>query len=135
MIRKIAERLARTQYVRDALEHPPDLREIRRNPSPRVWTGLFLVGLSYVLGWPAVGALGVLAVWFREPLILAVGGPLTYGLSHVLFLVGAWLAGARYVRLLMKHATGRAFEKILRRGAPPGARGNGADRGSDKSAG
>jgi hypothetical protein len=40
-----------------------------------VWAGLFLVGLSYVIGWPAVAAFGVLAAWFREPLIIAVGGP------------------------------------------------------------
>lgn len=113
MIRKIAERLARTDYVRDTLEHPPDLRDIRRRPSPRVWVGLFLVGLSYIIGWPAVAVFGVLAAWFREPLIVAVGGPLTYGLSHLVFLTGAWLAGAQYVRLLMKHATRRAFEKIL----------------------
>ncbi|MGV8081309.1 MAG: hypothetical protein AB2L22_14795 [Syntrophales bacterium] len=113
MIHKIMERLARTGYVRDALEHPPDLREISRKPSPRVWAGLFLVGLSYIIGWPAVAAFGVLAAWFREPLIVAVGGPLTYGLSHLVFLAGAWLAGAQYVRLLMKHATRRMFEKLL----------------------
>ncbi len=112
MIRKIAERLARTDYVRDALEHPPDLRDIRRNLPPG-------------MGWPLSrrsqlhhrlargGRLRVLAAWFREPLIVAVGGPLTYGLSHLVFLTGAWLAGAQYVRLLMKHATRRAFEKIL----------------------
>ncbi len=125
MIRKIAERLARTAYVRDALEHPPDLREIRRKPSPRVWAGLFLVGLSYVIGWPAVAALGVLAAWFREPLIIAVGGPLTYGLSHLVFLAGAWLAGARYVRLLMKHATRRLMERILLRPPLSGQAGEG----------
>jgi hypothetical protein len=129
MIRKIAERLARTAYVRDALEHPPDLREIRRKPSPRVWAGLFLVGLSYLIGWPVVAALGVLAAWFREPLIVAVGGPLTYGLSHLMFLAGAWLAGARYVRLLMKHATRRLMERILFR--PPLSRRAGEGRNGD----
>ncbi|NPU83560.1 MAG: hypothetical protein HPY65_03645 [Syntrophaceae bacterium] len=115
MIRKIAERLARTEYVRDALEHPADLREIRRKPSPRVWAGLFLVGLSYIIGWPAVAVFGVLAAWFREPLIVAIGGPLTYGLSHLMFLAGAWLAGAQYIRLLTKHVTGRAMGKIFLR--------------------
>jgi hypothetical protein len=129
MIRKIAERLARTAYVRDALEHPPDLREIRRKPSPRVWAGLFLVGLSYLIGWPVVAALGVLAAWFREPLIVAVGGPLTYGLSPLMFLAGAWLAGARYVRLLMKHATRRLMERILFR--PPLSRRAGEGRNGD----
>jgi hypothetical protein len=131
MIRRIAERLSRTEYVRDALEHPPDLREIRRRPSPRVWAGLFLVGLSYVMGWPAVGALGILAAWFGEPLLIAVGGPLTYGLSHLVFLAGAWLAGAGYVRLLTKHATGRLFAKVLHRDGPLGARtGTGGNGGA-----
>jgi hypothetical protein len=122
MIRRLAERLARTGYVRDALENPPDLREIRRKPTPRVWAGLFLVGLSYVIGWPAVGVLGVLAAWFREPLLVAVGGPLTYGLSHLVFLAGAWLAGERYVRLLTKQATRLLFRRILRREEGEGRR-------------
>jgi hypothetical protein len=113
MIRKIAERLAKTKYVREALEDTTELKDIRRERSARMIFGLVLVGFSYIIGWPAVAALGVLAVYFREPLIAIIGGPLIYGLSHVVFLVGAWLAGARHARILMRYATKVLFKKIL----------------------
>ena len=113
MIRKIAERLAKTKYVREAMEDPTELKDIRRERSARMIFGLVLVGFSYIIGWPAVAALGVLAVYFREPLIVVIGGPLIYGLSHVVFLVGAWLAGAQHARILMRYATKVLFKKIL----------------------
>ncbi|MBA4396446.1 MAG: hypothetical protein C0394_03565 [Syntrophus sp. (in: bacteria)] len=120
MIRKIAAHLAERPYVREIMEKPTDLGELRKRPTGRMIVGLFLVGLSYLIGWPAVGAFGLLAVRFEEPLILAVGGPVTYGLSHVMFLAGAWLAGASYVKLVMRYATATLFRKILRRTTPPG---------------
>ena len=112
MFRKIAARLAKTKYVRAALEDTADLQSLRIERSPRMITGLILIGFSYLIGWPAVGAFGVLAVYFREPLIVAIGGPLIYGISHVVFLIGAWLAGAEHARFLMKYATKVIFRKI-----------------------
>ncbi len=58
--------------------------------------GLFLILFSYVIGWPAVGALGLVSFSTGNPLILAVGGPLMYGLSHVMFLIGMYYAGKDY---------------------------------------
>jgi hypothetical protein len=77
--------------------------------------GLCLVAFSYIIGWPAVAALGILSVYFREPLIVVIGGPVTYGFSHLVFLIGAWLIGAKYVRPLMRYAIKALFKKILRR--------------------
>lgn len=76
--------------------------------------GLILIGFSYIIGWPAVAALSFLAVYFQEPLIVIIGGPVTYGLSHLVFLAGAWLSGAEHARILMRHATKLLFKKILR---------------------
>lgn len=115
MIRTMLERLAETTYVREALEDRTELKDLRKEHSARMITGLILVGFSYVIGWPAVTALGILAVYFREPLIVIIGGPVTYGLSHLVFLVGAWLAGARQARLLMRYATKVLFRKMLGR--------------------
>jgi hypothetical protein len=115
MIRKIVERLARTKYVRESLEDQTDLKAIRQQHSARIIIGLVLVGFSYIIGWPAVAALGILAVFFREPLVVVIGGPITYGFSHLVFLAGAWLAGAKHARILMRHATKVLFRKILRR--------------------
>ncbi len=82
--------------------------------------GLVLIGFSYLIGWPAVAALGILAAYFREPLLVVVGGPFTYGLSHVVFIIGAWLAGAPYyIRILTRYATESLFRKLLRPSTPP----------------
>ncbi len=62
----------------------------------RVMAGLFLILLSYVIGWPAVGALGLISLYTENPLILAIGGPLTYGISHLMFLIGMYYAGKDY---------------------------------------
>lgn len=115
MIRTILERLAETTYVRESLEDRTELKDLRKEHSARMIAGLILVGFSYVIGWPAVTALGILAVYFREPLIVIIGGPVIYGLSHLVFLLGAWLAGARHARLLMRYATKVLFRKMLGR--------------------
>jgi molybdate transport system substrate-binding protein len=108
MFQKIAGRVAETQYIRALLEHPADLSEFRERPTPRLIAGLILMGLSYLIGWPAVAALSILAVWLHEPLIAVIGGPMTYGFSHVVFFVGAWLARApHYLGLLTRYAIGR----------------------------
>jgi len=112
MIRKIAARLAKTKYVREALEDTTDLKSLRIQQSPRMIMGLILIGFSYIIGWPAVAAFGILAVYFREPLIVVIGGPVIYGISHVVFLIGAWLAGAKHARFLMRYATKVIFRKI-----------------------
>jgi hypothetical protein len=116
MFRKIAARLAKTKYVREALEDTTDLKSLRLQRSPRMTVGLILICFSYIIGWPAVGAFGVLAVYFREPLVVAIGGPVIYGISHLVFLAGAWLAGAEHARFLMRYTTKVVFRKILRHG-------------------
>ncbi len=118
-MQNIAAHLAETPYVLEIIEKPIDPGELRKRPTARMIMGLFLVGLSYLIGWPAVGAFSILAVRFQEPLILAIGGPVTYGLSHLVFLAGAWLAGASYVKLVIRYAAGTLFRKILRRTTPP----------------
>jgi hypothetical protein len=110
-------KFARLRFVREALAEEVDLSVLRVRPTPRVWLGLGLVGLSYVIGWPAVGLLGVIAYWLSEPLIVAIGGPVTYGLSHLVFLAGSWLAGAQYIGICLRWAARKVIEKLG--GAPP----------------
>ena len=117
MVRKIAGRLARTKYFREILENPVDSGELRVKRTARLYVGLFLIGLSYVIGWPAVAVLGFLAAYFREPAIVIIGGPAIYGFSYLVFFAGAWLAGAKYANLLIKYHTQTLFKKILHDGA------------------
>lgn len=116
LMREIGKKLAEVKYIREILENPADLSEFRERPTPRLITGLVLMGFSYIIGWPAVAALGILAGWFREPLIAIIGCPTIYGLSCVVFLVGAWFAQApHYMAVLTRYAVGSLFRKLFNR--------------------
>jgi peptidoglycan/xylan/chitin deacetylase (PgdA/CDA1 family) len=112
-------RLAVTRFVREALAEKADLKALRAKPTPRVWIGLGLVGFSYVIGWPAVGLLAGISYHLREPLIIVIGGPVTYGLSHLVFLAGSCLAGVHYVRIFLRWSTRRLVERLTGGGAAP----------------
>lgn len=112
--RKIAAYLAGRKYVAAMLEHPADLSEFKEPRTKRLIAGLILMGLSYVMGWPAVAALTVLAAWFREPLIAVVGCPTTYGLSYLVFIAGAWLARApHYIGALARYTMQLFLRKLI----------------------
>jgi hypothetical protein len=111
---KIARYLAGRKFVQKILANPTDLSEFRERPTPRLVLGLFLMALSFLMGWPAVAALSVLAVWMREPLVAVIGCPLTYGLSYVVFLIGAWLARApHYLGVLTRYSIQAVFKKLF----------------------
>ena len=108
---RIVRRLAGMQFVREAMAERTTLSSLRAKPTPRVWMGLGLIALSYIIGWPAVGLLALIAYHMSEPLILAIGGPLIYGVSHLVFLAGFYLAGSRYASIFLRWATWSAIEK------------------------
>ena len=60
-----------------------------------------------------MGLLGLISLHLREPLIVAIGGPVTYGLSHLVFIVGMYLAGADYARVFFRWATRVAVERVI----------------------
>ena len=74
----------------------------KKRPPVRVMAGIFLILLSYAIGWPAVAVLGGVSVYTGKPLILAVGGPLAYGFSHVVFLIGIYYAGKDTAKIYLK---------------------------------
>jgi hypothetical protein len=113
MMRWIVNKIANTSYARQAVEEKADLSAFRQRPTFRILLGVFLIGFSYVIGWPAVSALAALALYLQEPLVAVIGGPLTYGLSHLVFLAGMYLAGAKYSAIFMRWATRMLVEKIV----------------------
>ena len=58
--------------------------------------GVLAIGLSFLLGWPAITALGIVAIKLKQPWIAVIGGPMMYGISHLVFLLGMYLSGALY---------------------------------------
>ena len=112
--KKIAQYLAGKKYVKEMLDHPADLSEFKERPTPRLITGLILMVLSFIIGWPAVAALSALAVWYREPLIAVIGCPTTYALSYVVFIAGAWLSRApHYVGILARYTIQSFLKKLI----------------------
>ncbi len=111
--RKIGLRLSRIPFVREAIESRADLSAFREKPTPRVCLGIFLMLFSYLIGWPAVSLFAILSIYLRQPLIVAIGGPLIYGISHLTFIVGAYLTGMQYAVPFLKWAARVGVEKLI----------------------
>ena len=112
VFKPIAKRIATTAWMRDAMNNGDALHVFREKPAMQVYAGIGLILTSYVIGWPAVAILGLLAFYTGEPLTLAIGGPLTYGLSHLVFLAGLYLAGKRYAVALTYWAARKTLAKL-----------------------
>jgi hypothetical protein len=97
LLKSMAGRLARNKFGQKALAQPEGQGFLKQKPTPRVYAGLALVGLSYLTGLPVLALLSYLSVKMSEPMIIAVGAPLVLGLAHVMFGVGVYLAGRNYV--------------------------------------
>lgn len=113
VIRKSIQKIAATAFVRSAMEDQADLSAFKAKPSPRIIAGLLAIMISYIIGWPAIAALGLLAIKLHEPWIVIVGGPLTYGLSHLVFMLGMYLCGAVYSLIFLRWLTRVSVEKLL----------------------
>ena len=111
--RKILKRAADTKFVQRAIAEKADLSPFKERPSPRAIAGISAIGISYIIGWPAVAFLGAVAIHFKKPLIAVIGGPVTYGLSHLVFILGMYLAGADYTRIFLRWATRKVMERFM----------------------
>ncbi len=114
--RRILNKISQTEFARKAVRDQADLSAFKRRPTPRIILGVSAIIISYIIGWPAVSALGTLAIYFREPLLAVIGGPVTYGLSHLVFLAGMYLAGAEYTKVFLRWAARVAVEKLNAQG-------------------
>lgn len=114
-MQKLVAKLAAVPFVRNVLAEKADLSAFKAKPSVEVVLGVSAILISYVIGWPLITMLGTAAVYYERPLIVLVGGPLAYGLSHLVFLLGMYLAGARYSWILMRWLTRVAMLKLFKR--------------------
>lgn len=111
----IMERLSRTAYVQSVMAEKADLSAFKQKPSVRTVLGIATLCFSYVIAWPAIAVLGYAAVVSEKAWLLAVGGPLLYGCSHLVFLLGMYLAGFDYTKIVFRWATRAIMERWLRR--------------------
>lgn len=113
MIKQSIFKIAETGFVRSAIEERADLSAFKQKPTPMVLAGVLTIAVSFIIGWPAVAALGLLAAKLRQPWIAVIGCPLTYGLSHLVFLLGMYLSGAVYSMVFLRWLTRISMEKLL----------------------
>ncbi len=113
MIKKYIVKMSELAYIRSAILDQADLSAFKEKPTVTVLLGVFAIAFSFVLGWPTIAALGIVSVKLHNPWIVAVGGPLAYGLSHLVFLLGMYLSGAKYSLIFLRWLTKISMEKLL----------------------
>ena len=113
IIKKIANGIAQTKFASKAINERADLSAFKQKPTARNFLGIFLMGCSYIIGWPAVGLIGALSIYWREPLLIIIGAPFCLVTAHLVFLVGMYLAGGKYVMVFLRWATRVTLEKLM----------------------
>jgi hypothetical protein len=112
----LARHLLHLEFVRSAVLEQADLSAFRGRPSWRLVAGVTLIGISMLLGWPSVGVLGVVATVLRDPLLFLLGGPLTYSVSWLIWLLGMGVAGPdnyHYGKVVLRWGLRRFVESGL----------------------
>ena len=113
LVKKTALYFARKKFCREAIADRADLKSIREKPTVPMMIGLGLIAFSYVIGLPAVIALGVIAVWMQEPKVGIIGGALIYAISTIVFIIGIKMAGMKFFRAFSRWVVRVVLEKIL----------------------
>ena len=119
--RFIAHALRSSAYVRGAIQGQADLDAFKTRPPRRFLIGIGLIMFSFVLGWPMVGLFSFLAAYFQTPVLLMVGAA-CYGLSHLIWIFGMYLAGRdgiEYAHMVLRWALRKAAERSLKQGESP----------------
>lgn len=111
-LRKLIRKIADIDFVRIAIEEEADLSAFKEKPSLQVLTGVLLICMGSFLGWPAVAVLGVLAIKLNEPLVAVIGGPLAYGISYPVFMLGMYFSGAKYTMIFFRWFSRVTVEKL-----------------------
>jgi hypothetical protein len=103
--------LAQTRFGQKSLTQPNGLSILKQQPGTRVYVGIVLMAMSFLISLPALAFLSYLSVKLSQPMTIAVGGPVVILLVHILFGVGVYLAGQNYAVKLLQWATKRFLQK------------------------
>lgn len=121
-MRKLVVKLAAIPFVQQAIAENADLSAFKGKPTLKTVLGVFAILFSYVICWPLITLLSAVAVSTGRSAIILVGGPVAYGLSHLVFLLGMYLAGAYYSWVFLRWLTRVAMLKLFKlypSAAPP----------------
>jgi hypothetical protein len=62
---------------------------------------------------PGVGLIAALSIYWHEPLLIIIGGPILIIIAHLFFFAGMYLAGGKYLKALFRWATRVTIEKLM----------------------
>lgn len=113
MIKKLVNGIAKTKFASRAINDGADLSAFKEKPTAQHFWGIFLMCCSYIIGWPAIGLIGVFAVYWHEPMLIIIGGPLLLVMAHLVFLAGMYLAGGKHIMVFFRWATRVTLEKLM----------------------
>ena len=111
LLRSLARKMAQTKFGQKSLSNPDGLSILKQQPGKRVYVGLVLIVMSFLLSLPALAFLSYLTVKMSKPMTIAVGGPAVIILVHIMFGLGVYLAGQNYASKLLQWATKRFLQK------------------------
>ena len=111
LLRSFARKLEQTKFGQKSLTKPDGLSILKQQPGARVYVGLVLLVMSFLISLPALAFLTYLSVKLTKPIIIAVGGPVVFILVHIMFGVGVYLAGNNYALEVLHWATKRFLHK------------------------
>ena len=97
-MQELADRLGRTKLGRMALDQPSGWFFLKQKPTARFYVGLSLILFSHLIILPAFALLGYLSVSLEEPWIAVLGVPAAFIAVHLIFILGAFLAGGNYAK-------------------------------------
>ena len=112
LLKSLARRLAQTNFGQKSLTKSDGLSILKQQPGTRVYVGLVLMAMSFLIGLPALAFLSYLSVKLSKPMTIAVGGPVVILLVHIMFGVGVYLAGQNYALMVLQWATKRFLQKF-----------------------
>lgn len=112
MKKRLLRKIAAKEFARRAIEERADLSAFKKKPDLRIILGLCALGGSYLICWPLISGLTTLSILWSEPWIVIIGGPFSYGVSHLTFMAGMYLVGEKYTRVIFRWLTRIALERF-----------------------
>jgi hypothetical protein len=115
IINRLANSIAKTKFANRAINDGANLSAFKDKPTAQNLFGIFLMCCSYIIGWPAIGLIGFLSIYWHKPLLIIIGGPLLLIIAHLVFLAGMYLSGGKYIMVFFRWATRVTLEKLMRK--------------------
>ena len=78
LLKSFARSLEKSKFSQKALTKSDELSIWKQQPGGRVYIGIILMVLSYLLGLPVLTILSYLSVKLSKPMTIIVGGPLVF---------------------------------------------------------